>query len=127
MHDAGMGQRMSSAPVTVHVPRDCAALAVGADEVADMLQAECARRGSALRIVRNGSRGLFWLEPLVEVTTPRGRVGYGPVLAKDVPSLLDAGMLQGAAHGRCQGIVEDIPYLAKQERLTFARMGVTDP
>jgi formate dehydrogenase iron-sulfur subunit len=112
---------------TVYIPRDSAALAVGADEVADTLQAECARRGIAVQIVRNGSRGMFWLEPFVEVATSRGRVGYGPVAAADVPGLLDAGLLQGAGHALAHGLVDELPWLVKQERLTFARMGVTDP
>jgi formate dehydrogenase iron-sulfur subunit len=113
--------------VTVYIPRDSAALAVGADEVAAALQAECARRGLAVNLVRNGSRGLFWLETLVEVATPQGRVAYGPVRVEDVASLLDAGMLTGGKHALCRGLTEQIPYLAKQERLTFARMGVIDP
>jgi formate dehydrogenase iron-sulfur subunit len=109
------------------VPRDAAALAAGADEVAAALAAGCAQRGEAVEIVRNGSRGLFWLEPMVEVATAQGRIAYGPVDADDVPGLLDAGLLQGGAHALCQGPTEQIPFLAKQERLTFARMGVTDP
>jgi formate dehydrogenase iron-sulfur subunit len=113
--------------VTVYVPRDSSALAVGADEVAQVLQAACDQRGLAVQIVRNGSRGMAWLETLVEVQTATGRVAYGPVDAADVPGLLDAGLLQGAAHALCQGFTEQIPFLAKQERLTFARMGVTDP
>ena len=113
--------------ITVYVPRDSAALAVGADEVAAALQAECTRRGIELNLVRNGSRGMFWLETLVEVATPQGRVAYGPVEAEDVPALLDAGLLNGAAHALCHGLTDQIPYLAKQERLTFARMGITDP
>ncbi|HEY2257367.1 MAG TPA: NADH-ubiquinone oxidoreductase-F iron-sulfur binding region domain-containing protein [Variovorax sp.] len=113
--------------VKIYVPRDSAALAVGADEVVSTLQAECGRRGLTVDIVRNGSRGMFWLEPLVEVSTAQGRVAYGPVTHDDVPALLDAGLLAGAAHALCHGITEQIPYLAKQERLTFARMGVTDP
>ncbi|MGE0673614.1 MAG: formate dehydrogenase beta subunit [Methylibium sp.] len=116
-----------STAITVHVPRDSAALAVGADAVAATLQAECARRGLALNLVRNGSRGLFWLEPLVEVSTSAGRVAYGPVTPEDVPGLLDAGLLQGAPHALGHGPTEQIPYLAKQERLCFARMGLTDP
>lgn len=111
----------------IYVPRDSAALAVGADEVATALQLECARRGIAMELVRNSSRGMFWLEPLIEVATERGRIAYGPVTPEDVASLLDAGLATGAAHALCQGIVDEIPYLAKQERLTFARMGVTDP
>ncbi len=81
------------------MPRDSAALAVGADEVAAALHAEIARRGLALELVRNSSRGLFWLEPLVEVDTAQGRVGYGPVTPEDVPALLDA--LTVAARTRC--------------------------
>lgn len=116
-----------SQAVKVFVPRDAAALAVGADAVAAMLQAECARRGLAVELVRNGSRGMFWLEPLAEVATPHGRVAYGPVAAEDVPGLLDAGLLHGGAHALSLGPTEQIPFLAKQERLTFRRMGVTDP
>ena len=111
----------------VYVPCDSAALAVGADEVAAALLGECQRRGLAIEIVRNGSRGLFWLETLVEVATANGRIAYGPVMPEDVPSLLDAGLLSGADHPLSQGPTEAIPYLAKQQRLTFARMGVTDP
>jgi len=113
----------------VFIPRDSAALAVGADEVADALQAELISRGldAGVTLVRNGSRGLFWLEPMVEVETPEGRVAYGPVAPEDVPALIDAGLLQGGAHALGLGLTEAIPYLAKQERLTFRRMGITDP
>ena len=113
--------------VRVYVPCDSAALAVGADEVATALQAEFAKRGLSIELVRNSSRGLFWLETLVEVQTPQGRVAYGPVAPEDVPGLLDAGLLSGSAHALCHGLTEQIPYLARQERLTFARMGITDP
>ncbi len=113
--------------VTVYVPRDSAARACGADEVAQALRDECARRGLALNLLRNGSRGLFWLEPMVEVLTPAGRVAYGPVQAADVAGLLDAGMLQGGAHALCHGPTDKIEYLARQQRLCFARMGITDP
>ena len=113
--------------IKVFVPRDSAALAVGADEVAAELEKQAKSRGLDVQIVRNSSRGLFWLETLLEVETSLGRVAYGPVEKEDVSSLLDAGVLAGAAHPLCHGITEKIPYLAKQERLTFARMGVTDP
>ena len=111
----------------VFVPRDSAALAVGADEVAKAFMDEAAARGLDIHVVRNSSRGMFWLEPLVEVETPQGRVAYGPVQASDVKALLDAGLLEGQKHSLCHGLTENIPYLAQQERLTFARMGVTDP
>ncbi len=113
--------------VTVYVPCDSAALAVGADAVAQCIAQEAAARGLDVHIVRNGSRGLFWLEPLVEVATPAGRVAYGPVAPSDVPGLFDAGLVTGGAHPLCHGPTGAIPYLARQQRLTFARMGMTDP
>jgi formate dehydrogenase iron-sulfur subunit len=113
--------------VTVYVPREATARALGADAVARALQEEAGRRGAALRLVRTGSRGLFWLEPLIEVETAEGRIGYGPVRAADVASLFDAGLLQGRAHRLSQGPVESIPYLKRQERLTCGRLGVIDP
>ena len=113
--------------ITIYVPRDSAALAVGADAVAAEIQAQAQARGMALNVVRNGSRGLFWLEPLVEVETPQGRLAYGPVTPEDVASLFEAGFLQGGDHALAQGVTQRIPFLARQERLTFARMGVTDP
>jgi formate dehydrogenase iron-sulfur subunit len=118
---------MNAAGTNVYVPRDAAALAMGADEVAAALQAQCDARGLAVNLVRNGSRGLFWLEPLVEVHTAAGRVAYGPVTPEEVPALLDAGLLHGGVHPLRLGLTEQIPFLARQERLTFRRMGVTDP
>ncbi len=111
----------------VFVPRDAAALAVGADDIAAALTDGCTRRGLAVEIVRNGSRGLFWLEPMVEVDTVTGRHAYGPVTVDDVGPLLDAGLLEAADHPLSRGRTDDIPFLARQERLTFSRMGVTDP
>ena len=112
--------------IKLYVPRDSAALALGADDTAATLAAEAARRGMSIELVRNGSRGMFWLEPLVEVATAQGRVAYGPVQADDVPALFDA-LLAGAEHPLCHGLTEEIPYLKQQERLTFARVGITDP
>ena len=122
----------AGAAVRVFLPCDSGARAAGADEVAQALQAEAARRGTALELVRNGSRGLFWLEPLLEVQTPAGRVGFGPVTVDDVGPLLDAGALDPLRAGRVEhplalGLVDALPYLKRQQRLTFARMGITDP
>ena len=111
----------------VYVPRDAAALALGADAVVVALETEAAVRGLDVEIVRNGSRGMIWLEPLVEVETDQGRVAYGPVGADDVPGLLDVGLLDGGDHALGHGPTEEIPFLARQTRLTFARCGVTDP
>jgi formate dehydrogenase iron-sulfur subunit len=113
--------------VTVYVPRDASALSVGADAVARAIAAEATTRGADVRIVRNGSRGMFWLEPLVEVVTSAGRIAYGPVRASEVASLFEGGFVDGGEHALRLGMTEQIPYLAKQERLTFARMGVIDP
>lgn len=113
--------------VTVFVPRDAAALAVGADKVAAAIEREAAARNLDVTIIRNGSRGMLWLETLVEVRTPQGRVAYGPVKASDVPSLFDAGFLTGGAHRLAHGLTSEIPFLKGQTRLTFARCGVTDP
>ena len=113
--------------VILYVPRDSASLAVGADKVAKALTAEISARKLDARIVRNGSRGLHWLEPMVEVDTAGGRVAYGPVKASDVAGLLDAGLSDGAQHPLCLGKTEDIAFLKSQTRLTFARCGITDP
>jgi formate dehydrogenase iron-sulfur subunit len=112
---------------TVYVPRDSSALSVGADEVAQAIASTAATRGNDIRLVRNGSRGLFWLEPMVEVATPAGRIAYGPVSPANIPGLFDAGFLRGGPHGLLLGPTDEIPYLKKQERLTFARVGITDP
>ena len=113
--------------VTVFVPRDSAALSLGADEVAEAIVRHAAAGKHAVSVVRNGSRGMAWLEPLVEVATAAGRIAYGPVAAADVPGLFAAGFLQGNAHALRLGRADDLPYLKKQTRLTFARVGVTDP
>lgn len=113
--------------VTVFVPGDSAALAVGANRVADAIAREVASRNLDVHIVRNGSRGMLWLEVLVEVRTDHGRIAYGPVKATDVTSLFDADFIAGGDHRLCLGPTKDIPFLKNQTRLTFARCGVTDP
>jgi formate dehydrogenase iron-sulfur subunit len=113
--------------ITVYVPRDSAATSVGADEVAVALEREAALTGRQIRLVRTGTRGMLWLEPLVEVDTERGRLGYGPVRADDVGDLVAAGMLEGTAHDACLGVVDDLPWMRDQQRLCLARVGVTDP
>ena len=112
---------------TVYVPRDATALALGAEAVARAIMAEAGRRASPVRIVRNGSRGAFWLEPMVEVQTAQGRVAFGPVRVGDVASLFAAGFLEGKPHRLCLGPVTQIPYLKNQQRLTCGRLGVIDP
>lgn len=113
--------------VTVFVPRDSAALSMGADAVADAIVREAAARGVEVRLVRNGSRGMLWLEPLVEVGTESGRVAYGPVTPADVPGLFDASFHEGGGHALGHGRTEEMPWLQRQTRLTFARVGLTDP
>lgn len=116
--------------VKVYVPIDSTALSLGAERTAKAILEQAAACGADIELVRNGSRGLFWLEPLVEVETAQGRVAFGPVMPKDVPGLfathfLDA--LNAKTHPLYLGLTEDLVWLKKQQRLTFARVGVTDP
>lgn len=107
----------------VFVPLDSAAVALGADKIAEAIVAQGAARGVAVQVVRNGSRGMVWLEPLIEVVTDKGRVGFGPMTLADVPGLF--GDL--SAHPKALGLVEELPWMKGQTRLTFARVGVIDP
>jgi formate dehydrogenase iron-sulfur subunit len=108
------------------VSRDAGVVAVGADEVALVLGLAAASRGIEIEIVRTGSRGLYWLEPMVEVATPQGRIAFGPVTEFDANSVLDA-MISGDPHPLRLGVADEIPWLKRQTRLTFARCGVIDP
>ena len=110
----------------VFIARDAGAVAVGADDVASKLEQASAKRGVPIEIVRTGSRGLYWLEPMVEVATPKGRLAFGPVSVTDVASVLEA-ILADGPHAIRLGIAEEIPWLKRQTRLTFARCGVIDP
>jgi formate dehydrogenase iron-sulfur subunit len=110
----------------IFVSRDAGAIAVGTDEVALELEQAAANRGIAIEIIRTGSRGLYWLEPMVEVATAQGRVAYGPVSATDAPSVLEA-MAADGPHALRLGVTDEIPWLKRQTRLTFARCGVIDP
>jgi formate dehydrogenase iron-sulfur subunit len=113
--------------IRVFVPRDSGARALGADEVARAIAAAANARDVPIEVVRNGSRGLYWLEPMVEVETRDGRIAFGPVKPADVKSLFAADFLNGGNHRLSLGFTEAIPYLRNQERLTFARCGITDP
>ncbi|MEY3884659.1 MAG: hypothetical protein RIS87_434 [Pseudomonadota bacterium] len=116
----------------VYIPRDSSALSMGAEKVAAAIALEAKKRGLDIQIIRNGSRGLYWLETMVEVATEKGRVAYGPVKVKDVASLFDADFLSAndanvKPHSLSLGLTEEIAWLKKQQRLTFARVGITDP
>lgn len=104
----------------IYLPLDSAAKALGAEAVADAIRSEAAARGLEIELIRTGTRGMIWLEPLVEIDRGEGRRAYGPVTPADVPALLD-----GTAD--TLGPVEDIPFFARQTRLTFARCGLIDP
>jgi formate dehydrogenase iron-sulfur subunit len=111
----------------VFVSCDSSARSVGADEVAAALELHAMRDGHDIEIVRTGSRGMMWLEPYIEVETTRGRVGYGPVAVADVGHMLNLGMLLGRPLANSIGLVADYPWLAQQQRVTFARLGEVDP
>lgn len=111
----------------IYIPLDSAAIACGADELAHRIEALAQSRKLDVTIVRNGSRGLHWLEPMLEVETPGGRVAYGPVGEDDADSVFAAMCADGAAHPLFRGVTDDIPWLKNQTRLTFARCGIVDP
>ena len=107
----------------IYLPRDAAARALGTDTLATALQTEATARGIDLTLVRNGSRGMIWLEPLLEIETPEGRIGFGPMSAADIPALFDT----PETHPKALGPVDELPWMKRQTRLTFARCGVIDP
>ncbi len=113
--------------IRVFVPRDATACALGADAVAKLVREGAAGRGLDVEVIRNGSRGAFWLEPMVEVETDSGRLAFAPVGAVDVPGLFEAGFPGEAQHPLALGLVDGISWLARQQRLTFARAGLIDP
>jgi len=112
---------------TIYVPCDSSAISLGADRIATAIAKEAKKRNIVIKLIRNGSRGLFWLEPLVEVETSKGRIAYGPVRTSDITSLFNANFLEGGEHALSLGLTEELDYLKKQQRLTFARIGKTDP
>jgi formate dehydrogenase iron-sulfur subunit len=112
---------------TVYIPRDATAIALGANTTAAAIAREAGIRNLDVKIVRNGSRGAFFLEPMVEVDVGGTRIAYGPVKADEVASLFDADFLEGKLHLLQLGPVDEIPFLKNQERLTFERVGITDP
>lgn len=118
--------------MTIYVPLDSAAVAVGADEVVQALQRAADQCDVDLSVVRQGSRGMCWLEPLAEVVTPAGRVGFGPMRPSDAQAVLMAAK-NGLEHGEMPqhplsvGLVDQLPYLARQQRVLFERCGVIDP
>ena len=107
----------------IFLPLDSVAVALDSDEIADAIVDYAAKTGVALTLVRNGSRGMVWLEPLAEVATASGRMAFGPMTLADVPALF----ADLTAHSKALGLTEDLPWLAAQTRLTFARVGVIDP
>ena len=116
-----------TAAIRVRVPRETAALSLGADEVAAAISTAADAAGRPIELVRNGSRGMSWLEPLVEVEVDGQRIAYGPVGSGDVDSLMAAEFLDGGEHPLRHGPAQDIPYLRDQHRWTFRRAGLTDP
>lgn len=114
--------------IKIYVPRDTTANAKGANKIATLIERIALSSGVDLKIVRNSSRGMYWLEPLVEVDTSEGRIGFGPVSEGDVITLFEQMFYNGQSqHSLCLGLIDDIPFLKKQQRMTFARAGITDP
>ncbi|EED36805.1 Fe-hydrogenase, subunit beta [Luminiphilus syltensis NOR5-1B] len=111
----------------IYLPRDTTANALGADRLAHSLEALAGQKGMDLTVIRNGSRGAFWLEPLVEMDHKGQRLGFGNVTAADAETLLAALADNPTAHPSYVGPVSEIPFLKNQQRLTFERAGEGDP
>ena len=111
----------------VYVPNDTAAQSVGADVVAEAIRHVCTAAGQDVVLVRNGSRGAAWMEPLVEVDTDAGRIGFANVSPEQVAAIFVDGALPEATHPSSIGLVAAHPWFRDQQRLTFARAGVIDP
>ena len=115
------------AATKIYVPRETAAISVGADDVAIAIARQAKEAGESIELIRNGSWGATWLEPLVEVLVDDKRIAYGNVQASDIPGLFAAGFLTGGDHSRRIGPINEIPYLINQDRWTFWRCGLIDP
>lgn len=113
--------------VKVFIPKDSASKSVGADEVAQSILTHAQKKNLEIEIVRTGSRGMLWLEPLVEVETAKGRIGFGPVTVADATSLFESDFLSNQNHPLSLGLIDELPWLKKQQRLTFKRVGIIDP
>ena len=114
--------------IKLFVPRDTTACSLGADEVARLLEQYFDQKEMQIEIIRNGSRGLYWLEPMIEVDSEKGRIAYGPIKPQDVEDFIAQSCWEiNSSHPFYLGPTEEIPYLKKQERVTFSRVGKTDP
>ena len=111
----------------IYVPRETAAISVGADDVALAIARQAKETGASIELIRNGSWGATWLEPLVEVVVDDKRIAYGNVEPADIAGMFEAGLLTGGEHARRIGPVDEIPYLIKQDRWTFWRCGLINP
>ena len=116
-----------SGKIKVYIPREAAAVSLGADDVAERIAAAAEKNKSDVQIIRNGSWGITWLEPLVEVTVNGQRIAYGPVEPDDVDGLISAGFFEGGDHDLKLGPTEEIDWLKNQDRWTFRRCGLIDP
>lgn len=118
---------MSVSTTTLFVPADSAARSLGSDHTADAIAELIKHNKIDASLVRNGSRGLYWLEPLLEVETAAGRIAFGPVSANDVDQLFADNKIPDVNHPSCLGFTADIPALAMQKRITAQRIGLADP
>lgn len=113
--------------ISIYIPQESTALALGADEIATKITEEATKRGLDIAITRNGSRGMLWAEPLLEVDVEGIRHGYANIDPDNVTSLFDANFLTGGIHPSSLGPVEEVDYLKNQDRVIFARAGLDDP
>jgi formate dehydrogenase iron-sulfur subunit len=112
---------------------DSSAIALGADRLAKQLLAA----DTSLNLIRNSSRALFWLEPLLEVELPTQsglrRIGFGPLNKATLTALLAEGLLDIHAdhallkHPLCLGHLNEHTFLKTQQRVVFKRLGLHAP
>ena len=128
-HSPSIASSTTLAARKIFVSLDTTARSKGSDKVASQVEKILGSKPDlAATLVRNGSRGMFWLEPLLEINTAKGRVAYGPVKPEDVNDIINQQCFDGAVeHPLCLGFTEELPWFKSQQRLTFARVGIIDP
>ena len=118
---------MKNNKTKIFIPMDTAAMSMGSNDVAKKIKSFAENQNKNIEIIRNGSWGMSWLEPLIEVCVDDERIAYGPVTVDDVEDLFKSGFLRGEKHQLFQGKTEEIPYLKNQQRWTFRKCGLIDP
>ena len=103
----------------VFIPQDSISIALGADLIAKKIAQ------SGHEIIRNSSRGLHFLEILIEVEIDGARHGFGPISTNEIEDLIASNFAK--SHPKYLGIVDELKLIKSQNRLSFAKCGINDP